>query len=134
MIAQVPYPDEPKRVASKKVRIAIFRPDQDGPDWTEIEFKPFPPNYMQLSEAIKPLIGGGDIEHVSVLFEGQRRDMFVDEFGAPVCKGLPRNECATAIYRAATMQGLSGAPYNGDPESIPAIYGPAVIFQEMVWY
>lgn len=74
-----------------------------------------------------PLLDGGDLEHVSVLFGGRRADMFVDDRG--IEKDLPRNEAATAIYRANWLSRHPGA----DPESIPAIYGLAVLFDRIVW-
>jgi hypothetical protein len=44
-------------------------------------------------------------------------------------KGLPRNENATVIYRrnALLRQGVK------DPETLPWIAGPAVLFERIVW-
>lgn len=81
----------------------------------------------------------------------QPLDMFVDDSGAPMLlewqdvactkaaltrkgKGLPRNEAATAIYRRATILGRTAIKYDGDPETLPAIYGPAVLFDRRVWF
>lgn len=85
------------------------------------------PGYATLKALLDPLLGG-DLEHVSVLHDGERRDMFVHETGA--LDGLPRNEAATRIYRNAT---LTREPRT-DPETIPAIYGPAVLFARRVWW
>ncbi len=67
-----------------------------------------------------------------MLHEGQRRDMFVSEYGRLQMPGrgpLPRNERATAIYRTLA---LVQAPAT-DPERLPWIAGPAVLFERRVW-
>lgn len=68
-----------------------------------------------------------DVEHVKVWHDGVYRDMFIDGDGQ--LKGLPRNERATAFYRANALahQGVT------DPESIDDIAGDAVLFFEKVW-
>lgn len=76
---------------------------------------------------LRGLLDGADYEHVAVLHDGKRADMFVDEESA--CKGLPRNEAATSVYRCNT---LTQRPET-DPETLPAIYGPAVLFDVRVW-
>jgi hypothetical protein len=86
------------------------------------------PGYDALAQLIRPILDGADLEHVSVLHERKRRDMFVDDIGA--VKGLPRNEAATAIYRNNWLSRNPGA----DPESIPAIYGTAILFDRRVWF
>lgn len=68
------------------------------------------------------------IEHVTVLWEGRRADMFVGETSAINGRHI-RNFRATAIYRAAA---LAHDPTR-DPESLPAISGPAVLFDDRVW-
>lgn len=120
------------------LRILVMRPDQPN---ELIHLKlPTEPSYRQLSNVIRPLLDGGDFEHVNVLadFEGglnfRPADMFVDEIGAPAGgKNLPRNEAATLIYRRATMLGRSAAPKPADPETLSAIYGPAIRFERKVW-
>jgi 16S rRNA C967 or C1407 C5-methylase (RsmB/RsmF family) len=67
------------------------------------------------------------IEHVNVWFAESYRDMFVDEEGKITGRAL--NEAATQIYRANTLKNVPGV----DPESLHAIYGPAVVFLEKVW-
>lgn len=52
--------------------------------------------------------------------------MFVDEMGA--LKRLPRNDAATKIYRNSF---LSKRP-DDDPEKLPLIAGPAVVFLRRV--
>ena len=89
---------------------------------------PREPGYDKLKALIEPLIGGGRLEHVSVLHDGKRRDMFVDDKGR--MKGLPRNDRATAIYRT---NWLTQHP-EVDPETLPFIAGPAVLFMRRVWY
>lgn len=68
-------------------------------------------------------------EHVAVLFEGNRRDMFVGETSSINGRHI-RNIRATEIYRA---NALSQDP-RLDPEDLPAISGPAVLFPSyVVW-
>lgn len=70
-----------------------------------------------------------DYEHVAVLFEGHRRDMFVGGTSAINGRHI-RNVRATEIYRA---NALSQNP-RLDPESLPAISGPAVLFPDrIIW-
>lgn len=68
----------------------------------------------------------GRLEHVSVLFNGKRADMFVVEDSAG---NLPVNELATKIYHASS---LSRNP-TADTSSWAKIYGSAVVFDERVW-
>lgn len=81
--------------------------------------------------AIASLTGDGPMswdEHVTVFYDGERRDMFVDEHG--IAKGLPRNDEATKIYR---NNWLTQHP-NVDPESLDFIRGDAVLFGRRVWF
>lgn len=104
----------------------IYRVGQE-PEKTEAEL-PSEPGYHALKGLISPLLDGADLEHVTVLHEGTRHDMFVDEMGS--VKGLPRNEPATAIYR---NNWLTQHP-SVDAESIAAIYGTAILFHRRVWF
>jgi hypothetical protein len=70
-----------------------------------------------------------DYEHVNVFWQGEYRDMFVDETGA--LKGLPRNDKATTIYLNNMRTHDPENPALIDP---PAIYGPAVLFDTKVWF
>ncbi len=110
----------------------IFRADQE-PEQAEADL-PAQPGYAALAALIEPILDGAPLEHVAVLYEGERRDMFVDELGAVALttRGpLPRNEAATTIYRNRWLSQHPGA----DPESIPAIYGTAVLFTgRQVWF
>lgn len=72
-------------------------------------------------------------EHVHVLYNGERRSMFVDEFGTGAFghEALPVNEAATQVYWAASR-------YRGDdPAQDPhaaRIHGVAVLFPDHhVW-
>jgi len=96
---------------------------------------PRSPGHMLLVELLQPLLDGGRLEHVQVYtgdapFRGRRfyRDMFVDEERHR--KNLPRNETATALSRHDAL--MHEPP--SDPESLPWIAGPAVLFPERrVW-
>ena len=99
--------------------------------------------YDWLRQNIGPLFDEG-FEHVSVLYQGNRRDMFVGETSAMNGRHI-RNVRATGIYRAnAWAQHLAKEReieakgrkpvVRFDPESLPAISGPAVLFpDEIVW-
>lgn len=78
---------------------------------------------------IKPLINElveGRLEHVAVLFNGKRADMFVEEHSAG---NMPVNDEATKIYHAAS---LSREP-KADTSDWPKVYGVAVVFDQIVW-
>jgi hypothetical protein len=91
-----------------------------------------------LRELINPLFNGGRLEHVTVLADYDnglnfnRADMFVGDAGQR--KDLPRNDAATVIYRRATLCGRSATPIPNDPEELPFIQGPAVLFSRRVWF
>ncbi|CCF19137.1 protein of unknown function [Pseudorhizobium banfieldiae] len=83
-------------------------------------------------EALKRAMAGvfdEPFEHVAVLFEGNRRDMFVGETSSINGRHI-RNIRGTAIYRNNALTREPGL----DPESIPAISGPVVLFPDrIVW-
>jgi hypothetical protein len=86
-----------------------------------------------IRQLIEPLLDGESLEHVSVLYDGMRRDLFVSELGHLELTSrppLPRNDRATTIYRAAW---LSRHP-DTDPEEMPWIAGTAVLFLRRVWF
>lgn len=90
---------------------------------------PARPDYFQLKAIVQPLIGDrNDFERVAVLHDGKATDMFVDENG--LLKGLPLNTKASAIYRANWLKQHPKV----DPESLPPIVGPAVLFSRRVWF
>ncbi|PZU95495.1 MAG: hypothetical protein DI527_00365 [Chelatococcus sp.] len=106
--------------------ITILRPGEAAK--TETFDLPREPGYHALKRLVEPHLDGGSLEHVSVLHDGEPTDMFLHDEGALI--ELPRNEPATAIYRANWLNQNPGA----DPESVPAIYGPAVLFSRRVWF
>jgi hypothetical protein len=87
------------------------------------------PLYDELRRLIEPHLGGARLMHVRVLCPLLRSwtDMFIDEMGA--LKRLPRNDAATKIYR----NGLLSENPDNDPEKLPYIAGPAVVFLRPVW-
>jgi hypothetical protein len=87
------------------------------------------PVYEDLRRLIEPHLSGARLMHVRVLCPTLRdwADMFIDDMGA--LKRLPRNDAATMIYRNGH---LSKNP-NDDPEKLPYIAGPAVVFLRPVW-
>lgn len=101
----------------------------NGDEETRTVELPAEPDYFQLKALISPIIGErNDFERVAVLHNGKATDMFVDEMGA--LKGLPRNERATAIYRNNYLAQHPGT----NPEVLPWIVGPAVVFSRRVWF
>lgn len=127
--------------------LAVGKPARELPfEWTERE-KPKGdnarevldwdegPGLDELRKIIVPLLElengrPGNLEHVSVLWEGRRTDMFVDDEGTMRGRELPRNEEATAIYRAYWL----GTHPGTDPESVAAVYGCALLFRHRVWF
>lgn len=98
----------------------------------EIDWPPAP-DLKLIHALIDPILGEGEpLEHVTVLHDGERRDMFVSEFGhmaltwrAP----LPINDRATVIYRHNWLTQHPGV----DPETLPNIAGTAILFARWVW-
>jgi hypothetical protein len=86
------------------------------------------PGYLFIKKLVEPLING-PLEHVTVLYERRRADMFVHEHGHKLTPPLPRNDAATAIYRTNWLTQHPGA----DPESLPFIAGVAVLFDRIIW-
>lgn len=82
-------------------------------------------DHASLYTLLSPLLEGDKPERVSVLWRGRPRDMFVGETSR--LRDLPRNEAATAIYRAAY---LAHSP-TVHPELLPFIAGSAVMFEEI---
>src|SRR5262245_12091051 len=97
------------------MRVFLYRPGSPtgGPDVLDVVL-PAEPSLAALHAVVDPLLGDGAVmEHVTVLFDGRRADMFVDEHGHG--RGLPRNESATAIYRAAYLANHPGTDAEGLP-------------------
>ena len=86
------------------------------------------PDFATLRSLIRNKLGGCDFEHVNVFWEGEYRDMFVDEIGQ--LKDLPINMRATVIYWNNVKV---HSPTEYDPDRMPLIFGKAVIFDKKVW-
>lgn len=111
------------------MKMHIYRPGSP-----ECETKEVPDGslWRDVKELVCTSIPCRHAEQVSVLFLGERCDMFVDEDSAQFIDGrgpLPVNEAATQIYYAASLaRGL-------EPETgWPSIHGVAVVFDGRVWY
>ena len=100
----------------------------DGSEQTWCINLPAAPTLQTLRSLIVPHLDGGDLEQIGVLHNGKGTDMFVDEEG--LLKHLPRNDKATAIYRAHYLKQHPGI----DPEQLGFIAGTAVIFDRRVWF
>lgn len=121
--------DQKHTLIATKLTVSRF-----GQPSQEIEVQlPLRPGYDEIKKLITPLIDGADLEHVSVLADPNGGDnyrpcdMFVDDMGR--LKGLPVNPEATEHYRRFSVL------HRGEnPESIPAIHGPAVLLHRRIWF
>ncbi len=102
----------------------IYRPGSAKPTVETVDL-PEKPNLHLLHGVLDKHIGV-ELEHVSVLWEGRRADMFVGERSA--LDGSPVNSAATDIYHAATKA------RGGRLAGAPRIYGNAVVFDRLVWF
>jgi hypothetical protein len=82
------------------------------------------PIHEELFDLVEPHLGGASPMHIRVLcpYTNVWTDMFIDNMAA--LKRLPRNEEATKIFR----NGYLAKRPNDDPEKLPYIAGPAVVF------
>ena len=112
----------------------VYRPD--GTRTIGCVMWPAEPGYGLIKELIEPLLDEErreDLEHVTVLHEGKRADMFVAECGRLPMTWRPplsRNEDATTIYRNNYLTQHPGF----DPEKIADIRGVAILFDRQVWF
>lgn len=109
-----------------KTRYTVYRVGAEPVD-AEVNW-PAEPSYQEIKALIRALLDGAHMEHVSVLYEGKRADMFVDDEG--MNKRLPRNEVPTRIYRGNWLAQHPGT----EPESMSAIHGTAILFHRRVWF
>ena len=89
---------------------------------------PVRPEFEWFKTFLEPYFKNAHFEHVNVLFDGRHTDMFVDEIG--LLRGLPINPQATEIYRADAIARYPKI----NPNSLPIIVGPAVVFAKKVWF
>ena len=115
-----------------KTEYTIFRVGDAAVERGEVDW-PRRAGYHKIKGLVEPILGDGEpLEHVTVLWQGKRADMFVSELGhmALTDRGpLPRNDRATDIYRTNWM---TQHP-DQDPESLPTIAGTAILFHRIVW-
>ncbi len=112
-------------IITKPWKYILMEPDKD--DAEDVIQMSREPSAIELTVAMRRLLGAEHYEHVYVLYQGKQRDMFIDEFSHR--KHLPLNVSATKIYRAATLRRKP----NTIPASLPVIVGPAVLFARRVW-
>jgi hypothetical protein len=93
---------------------------------------PQEPGYHRIVALVEPLLDGEPLEHVTVLYDGRRHDMFVSEQGhlhLSTRGPLAHNDTATKIYRTAALR---------DPaklaDELPSIVGVAVLFHRLIWF
>jgi hypothetical protein len=97
------------------------------------------PSYNALQRIMGPIFAEqrgkpANFEHVNVLHDGKRTDMFVDEYGALRDMLLPVNLVATRIYHAASIKQDRLKVPGGIISSAPKIHGTAVLFGRRVWF
>ena len=116
-----------------KTEYSIYRAGHASPERHEIDW-PDDPGYDRIKTLVEPLLGAGEpLEHVAVLYNGERHDMFVSEVGQLqlTTRGpLPINAAATAVYRC---NWLTHHP-DTNPDDLPNIAGVAVLFHRPVWF
>jgi hypothetical protein len=101
-----------------------------APKEMECEFKTRAGSTLDnIRKVVEPHLQGGRMERVRVFHNDIYTDMFVDDNGQE--KNLPRNEKATRIYRNNVLTHEPGE--YPDPEVLPYVYGPAVLFLTPVW-
>jgi hypothetical protein len=97
------------------------------------------PGYNALRRVLAPIFAEQrgrpvDFEHVNVLHDNRRVDMFVDEYGAMPDMLLPVNVVATRIYHAASIRPDRLNAPDGIISDAPKIHGTAVLFGRRVWF
>lgn len=116
------------QTAAKHYRYTIFPTDLSEPVCTGTVAMTESPGLAELKENVQRVLGCGSLFHITVVDEGEVRDLFIDEMNG--MHGLPVNARATELVRAAY---LAEHP-RIDEASLPVISGPAVIFDEQVWF
>lgn len=108
-------------MTSTKLTYHIYRPGQP----VEHAEKVWDGSFSEIRPTINELVDGR-LEHVAVLFNGRRADMFVEEHSAG---NMPVNDEATKIYHASSLSREPGA----DTRDWPKVYGVAVVFDQIIW-
>lgn len=85
--------------------------------------------FLHLRNLWRELAGDSVLERVNVFHDGRYTDMLVDECGR--LKRLALNSKATVIYRNNVQVHEPNPP---PPRTMPAIYGPALLFHQKVWF
>lgn len=106
----------------RKLTYHVYHPEKAEPEDFDMEWTG---SFEEVRAIVNPLVQGY-LEHVTVLFNGRRADMFVEEYSA---SKFPPNKAATNIYHASS---LSLDP-DADTSTWPRIYGVAVVFDQIVW-
>ena len=86
------------------------------------------PDYDQIKKELDPIFGNLAWEHVTVIADGERRDMFVDDTG--LLMGLSLNVEATLIYQTNTLGFKPAAPAEG----LSPIVGTAILYNTRMWF
>ena len=103
----------------------VLKPD--GRNVDSVATLPRNPTTDDVRSVVSRFFDGGAAEYVAVLHDNRRADMFVDEHSH--LKHMLRNEIATRLFRAPALQ----IDPQRDPETLPYIAGPAVLFDRPIW-
>ena len=119
-------------IGASDTRYLIFRPHTRAPEECSVKWLR-KPALSRMRSLIEPLLGNNYMEHISVLYLGHMRDMFVAEEGK--LHGMRYNERATEIYHNLLLKHHEG-PYPTDPKAtLGIIVGVAVLFPDRrVWF
>lgn len=111
-------------------RYSIIPADETKPIEPKDIDLPSRPNLAEIRAIVLPVLQAvrakAHLEHVAVLYKGNRASMFVDDEGALF--DLPVNIRATEIYHAASRS------VGRDVSDAPLIYGDVIQFEMNVWH
>lgn len=88
---------------------------------------PAAPSADQLRKVVGGYLNGRGVEHMTVIHEGRRKDLFTS-IPSPL-DPQPINAAATEIYASAWLERHPSA----DPDDVPPLRGIAVLFHRKVW-
>ena len=115
---------------TRRLEYQLILPDQSEPVRNCVAMLPDAFDFHDIKRIVKPHLAGANLMRVAILHKGEERDMFIGDMA--YIDRLPRNRRATAIYRAALIEANSKAPRSTIAKK--SIRGPAVLFNERVWF
>ena len=107
------------------IKCQVILPGKAEPS-TGIAILPANPARRYVERVVKPHLAGVDPRRIMIRQNGKSRDLFVSEMST---SKMPYNKRATDLVRKALISANSKI----DPKSI-RITGPAILFNERVWF